>query len=135
MWHAWLSITHHAFFLRVPANVSYIATILLTAKCAERHAGRKAYWAALAIGVAWPFAFQYGRIAGWYTLSTFLLSLVTWIYLWLLQSRSKMGRIRSGWRCVCMVKLVFLLLLADLLLFIAMWLQGANCQLSSRQCW
>ncbi len=80
--HYWLVATHYSFFLlRVFANVFYIPAVFFTAKSAERIAGKPAYWAALLIGVVWPFAFQYGRIAGWYGVSMFLLSWMTWEYL------------------------------------------------------
>ena len=89
IWHLWLLVTHYSFvLLRLPANFLFIGAVFFTAKCAEKLAGRNAYWAALLIGFAWPFAFQYGRLAGWYTLSTFLLSVVTWIYLQIIEDRA-----------------------------------------------
>jgi hypothetical protein len=88
LWHLWMVATHYSFFLlRLPANLFFVGAVFFTAKCAEKLAGRNAYWATLAIGFAWPFAFQYGRIAGWYTLSTFLLSVVTWIYMQIVEDR------------------------------------------------
>ena len=88
LWHVWMAATHHSFFLvRVLANVFFIGALLFTAGTAGRLAGRQAYWCTLLLGMAWPFAFQYGRIAGWYTLSTFLVSLLTWIYVQLLEDR------------------------------------------------
>jgi hypothetical protein len=124
IWHLWLLLTHYSFaLLRLPANLFSIGTVFFTAKCAERLAGRNAYWAALVVGFAWPFAFQYGRVAGWYTLSAFLLSVVTWIYLHIVEDH-------AGWwwglfavACVIFVwsnyfGFVFLaLLVADLVLF------------------
>jgi hypothetical protein len=123
-WHLWLLMSHYSFFLlRLPANLLFIGAVFFTAKSAEKLAGRKAYWATLLIGFAWPFAFQYGRVAGWYTLSTFLLSAVTWIYLQIVEDR-------DGWwwgpfaaACVLFVwsnyfGFVFLVLLAaDLVMF------------------
>lgn len=124
VWHAWLAATNHALFLlRVLANFFYFGAALMTALCAEKMAGRRAYWAALLTGLAWPFAFQYGRIAGWYTLSTFLLAVVTWLYLRLIEA-PKTGQ----WAWFALMCVVFiwsnyfgfvflLLLLADLLIF------------------
>ena len=89
IWHLWLVATHYSFYLlRLPANLFFIGAVFFTAKCAEKLAGRNAFWATLVIGFAWPFAFQYGRIAGWYTLSAFLLSVVTWIYLQIVEDRA-----------------------------------------------
>ena len=124
LWHLWLSATHFSFsLLRLPANILFAGAVILTALCARRLAGTKAYWTSLLLGFACPFAFQYGRIAGWYTLSTFLLSLVTWIYLKLVEDCG--GWIWASFALACVALLwsnyfgfVFLLLLlADLLLF------------------
>jgi hypothetical protein len=124
IWHLWLVATYYSFaLLRLPANLLFIGAVFFTAKSAEKLAGRNAYWASLLVGFAWPFAFQYGRIAGWYTLSTFLLSVVTWIYLQIVEDR-------AGWwwgpfAAACMIFVwsnyfgfVFLtLLVADLAIF------------------
>ena len=123
IWHVWLLVTHYSFaLLRLPANFLFIGAVFFTAKCAEKLAGRSAYWATLVVGFAWPFAFQYGRIAGWYALSTFLVSVVTWIYLQIVEDR-------AGWwglfAAVCVIFVwsnyfgfVFLaLLVADLVIF------------------
>jgi hypothetical protein len=123
-WHLWLVVTHYSFaLLRLPANFLFIGAVFFTAKCAEKLGGKDAYWATLMVGLAWPFAFQYGRIAGWYTLSTFLLTVVTWAYLQIVEDR-------GGWwwglfatACVIFVwsnyfGFVFLALLAaDLAIF------------------
>jgi hypothetical protein len=125
LWHLWMVATGYSFFLlRVLANLGYMVAVLFTAKSAEQLAkSRRAYWAALAIGLGWPFAFQYGRIAGWYTLSTCLLSVVTWMYL---QLRENPATARWVWFSIACVAFswsnyfafVFLmLLLADLVLF------------------
>ena len=124
LWHLWLVATHYSFLLlRLPANILFAGAVIFTALCAQRLAGTKAYWATLLLGLIWPFAFQYGRIAGWYTLSTCLLSLVTWIYLNLVEDRSAWLWVWLALACVALVwsnyfGFVFLLLLlADLLLF------------------
>jgi len=134
LWHVWLVLTHHSFFLlRVLANLFYIAAILLIAACSARLAVRQAYWLTLILGFAWPFSFQYGRIAGWYTLSTLLLSLVTWIYLHLIDDRSIRLWIGFAVASVALVwsnyfSFVFLaLLLIDFILF--------HRQLAARQKW
>ena len=122
--HYWLVTTRYSFFLlRVFANIFYIATIFFTAKSAARIAGKPAYWATLLLGVAWPFAFQYGRIAGWYCVSMFLLSWVTWEYLSIIEEQGYQPWILFGIASVLLVwsnyfGFAFLfLLLADLLIF------------------
>jgi hypothetical protein len=122
--HYWLLATHYSFFmLRVFANAFYIAAVFLTAKSAARIAGKPAYWAALLLGAAWPFAFQYGRIAGWYGVSMFLLSWVTWEYLAIIEERGYRPWTLFGVASVLLVwsnyfGFAFLfLLLADLLIF------------------
>ncbi len=84
--HAWLVATHFSFvMLRVFANIFFVAAIWLIAKAAEKVGGRRAYWITLCIGYAWPFAFQYGRIVGYYLMFMALDSLLTWIYLTILE--------------------------------------------------
>ncbi len=124
LWHFWLVATHYSFFLlRVLANILYIAALLLTAKSAEKIAGKSAYWATLLLGVLWPFAFQYGRIAGWYCLSIFLLSWVTWEYLSIIEEQGAQAWVLFGLASVLLVwsnyfGFAFLfLLLVDLLVF------------------
>ncbi len=124
LWHLWMLATHYSFILlRLPANLLFIGAVFFTAKCAEKLAGRNAYWATLAVGFAWPFAFQYGRIAGWYTLSTFLLSVVTWIYLHIVEDRARWWWGLFAAACVIFVwsnyfGFIFLALLAaDLFIF------------------
>lgn len=124
LWHLWLRVTDYSFaWIRILANLLYVGAVLLAAKSAENLAGRRAYGITLASGFLWPFAFQYGRIAGWYCLSTFLLSLVTWLYLLVIEGRSKW---RWSWFALACVLLVWsnyfgfvflVLLLLDLLLF------------------
>ena len=124
IWHLWLVATHYSLvLLRLPANFLFIGAVFFTAKSAEKLGGRNAYWATLLVGFAWPFAFQYGRIAGWYTLSTFLLSVVTWIYLQIGEDRARWWWGAFATACVIFVwsnyfGFVFLaLLLADLVIF------------------
>jgi len=86
--HLWLLATNYSFFsLRIFANIFFIAAILFIAFSARKLAGPKAYWVTLVMGLAWPFAFQYGRITGWYCVAMFLESLLTWIYIKLLDDK------------------------------------------------
>jgi len=122
--HAWLVATHFSFFaLRIFANVFFIAAIVFIALSAKMMGGSYAYWAALALGFLWPFAFQYGRITGWYCPCMFLVSLVTWLYLRIIERDSywswagfALVGILLVWSNYFGVAILFLLL-ADFLLF------------------
>lgn len=122
--HLWLVATNYSLFaVRILANLLYIASVFCTAKAADKIGGQRAFWAALILGCVWPFAFQYGRIAGWYAMSTFLVSALTWAYLEILSSRSLRPWVALSLCSIFLVwtnyfGFVFLfLLLADLLVF------------------
>ncbi len=122
--HLWLLATNYSFFsLRIFANIFFIAAILFIAFSAAKLAGTKAYWTTLVMGLAWPFAFQYGRITGWYCVTMFLESLLIWIYLKLLEDKGY-----GPWACFAFVSIlllwcnyfgvvILLLLLLDFILF------------------
>jgi hypothetical protein len=122
--HIWLLATNYSFFsLRIFANIFYIAAILLISCSAAKLAGTKAYWTTLIMGLAWPFAFQYGRITGWYCVTMFLVSLLIWIYLKLLEDKGYVP-----WVCFAFTSIlllwcnyfgvaILLLLLFDFILF------------------
>jgi hypothetical protein len=122
--HFWLLATHYSLvLLRVSANILFIAAAFFTAKSAEKVGGRAAHWATLVLSFVWPFAFQYGRIAGWYCLSMLLLSLVTWAYLGIIEDRGYWPWVAFGAASVLLVwsnyfGFTFLfLLLADFAIF------------------
>jgi hypothetical protein len=122
--HFWLVCTQYSFFLlRVFANIFFIGAVLVTSKSAEKVAGKSAYWATLLLGLVWPFAFQYGRIMGWYCLSMFLLSWVTWAYLGIIEDQGYRSWVAFGIASVLLVwsnyfGFAFLfLLLADFIIF------------------
>lgn len=122
--HFWLAATHDSFFaLRIFANIFFIAAVLLIARCAGKLAGPRAWWAALILGFVWPFAFQYGRITGWYCYSMFLIAWVTSSYLQVLDDRGYGSWILLGIASLLLVLsnyfglIVLILLLADFLLF------------------
>ena len=84
--HFWLVATRYSFFfLRVFANIFFIAGVFLSALAGKNTSGEKAYWTVLVLGCLWPFAFQYGRITGWYAVCMFFISSLTWIYLRILE--------------------------------------------------
>ncbi len=122
--HLWLIATDYSFFsLRIFANIFYVAAMLVNALSAEKIGGRRAYWAILVLSSVWPFAFQYGRITGWYALSMFLVSLVTWTYLRILDTQGYRPWIAFGAAGVLLVWsnyfgfVILFVLLADFLIF------------------
>jgi hypothetical protein len=101
--HLWLLATGYSMFmLRIFANIFFIAGIFFTAKSAQKLGGPLAYWVTLVLGFAWPFAFQYGRITGWYCFSLFLGALATCIYLRLVE-----GAGRWTWAAFALVSVVY----------------------------
>ena len=102
----------------------YILGVLFVVLSAKKLAGTNAWWLALVVGFVWPFAFQYGRITGWYCCSFFLVAAVTWLYLVeILEERGRAYWIAFTITAVVMAWTNYfaiatlLLLLADLLLF------------------
>jgi hypothetical protein len=80
--HAWLPIGGSALWsLRVPSVLLYLGGILCLSLGARRIAGDLAFLAVLWIGVLWPFAFHFARLADWYSLSFFLVAALTLKYL------------------------------------------------------
>lgn len=122
--HLWLQLTNYSFFsLRIFANLFYVGAILFIACSAAKLAGTKAYWTTLVLGFVWPFAFQYGRITGWYCVTMFLVAALTWIYLNLLDPNSRLPWVWLAFTSVLLlwcnyfgVVILFLLLL-DFILF------------------
>ncbi|HLY42286.1 MAG TPA: hypothetical protein VKR52_13825 [Terracidiphilus sp.] len=122
--HLWLVATHHSFFfLRVFANIFFALAAVFTAASAKKTSGQRTYWTVLVLMLIWPFAFQYGRIDGWYTLSTFLVAWLTWNYVRLLDGQKvgiwvafAVSSIFLVWTNYFGFTFLFLLL-ADLLLF------------------
>ncbi len=122
--HLWLEGTRYSFFaLRIFANLFFIAAVFFIARSAETIAGRSAYWTTLILGFVWPFAFQYGRMSGWYCVCAFFVSWLTSIYLGLLR-----GDGRRSWFVFAVASVLLLwsnyfgvvilaLLLVDLFLF------------------
>jgi hypothetical protein len=122
--HLWLVATNYSFFwLRIFANLFFIAAMFLTAKSAERLSGKSAYWTTLVVGFVWPFAFQYGRITGWYCFTMFLVSLVTWLYLRVIAEESGWAWFFFAFAGIALVwsnyfgVAILALLLVDLLIF------------------
>ena len=85
--HGWLILTHHSFaWLRIFANIFYLAGLLVLAKCGEVVGKRSTAWAVLLFGIAWPFGYFYARVTGWYCFCFLLTALLLYSYFLLLRS-------------------------------------------------
>lgn len=80
--HAWLRLTDgNMLFLRLPSIFFYILGAWFLALAARRMAGDRAGYCALVLVLLWPYGFHFGRIAGWYSFTFMLVSLLTLVYL------------------------------------------------------
>jgi hypothetical protein len=85
--HGWLLLTHRSLsWLRVFANIFFIAGLLVLAKCGELLGNRRTSWAILLLGILWPFGYFYARIAGWYCFCFLTVSILLYCYFRLLRS-------------------------------------------------
>ena len=93
----WMRITGSRIaLLRIPATVFYLLGLWFVIQAADLIGGRSAARAALWIGLAFPYGFHFGRIAGWYSLSFCTLAMITWAYLRILK--------RPDWRgCLLLI--------------------------------
>ena len=122
--HEWLLLTNsNLFALRIFANLFYIGSSLALALAAGKLSGTRAYWTTLLLTFLWPFAFQYGRITGWYCVAMFLLACTTLAYIGILADRNRWAWFAFAILSVLLVwtnyfgVILLLLLCADLLLF------------------
>ena len=87
--HGWMVVTKAGLpWLRLPFILFFVAGLWFLTRVARMAAGPVAGRALIWIGALWPYGFHYGRLAGWYTLTFFLTSLLTWAYFRFLQSPS-----------------------------------------------
>jgi hypothetical protein len=80
--HGWLRLTGgDARLLRLPSIFFYILGGWLLTLAARRIGGQRAGYCTLALFLLWPYGFHFGRIAGWYSFTFMLVSLLTLVYL------------------------------------------------------
>jgi hypothetical protein len=123
LFHYWLSAEGTSpRLVRLPAVLLYLAGLLILATVALKLRGSSAATALLWISVLWPFGFHFGRLAGWYSLAFFLVSLLTLAYLrclekpgwlsWLYFSLTALALVYTnyyGWAVIACLALDFLL--------------------------
>jgi len=80
--HGWLWLTNgNIHLLRLPSVVFYLLGAWFLVQAARRMAGDRASNYTLILLLLWPFGFHLGRLAGWYSFSFLLISLLTLVYL------------------------------------------------------
>jgi Dolichyl-phosphate-mannose-protein mannosyltransferase len=96
--HFWLRMTGGSFFaLRIPAIVFYLIGLWLLCRAAEELGGERAARITFVLGALWPFAYHYGRLAGWYSFCFMLVAALTLAHLRLAQERT------AGRRCAALI--------------------------------
>jgi hypothetical protein len=80
--HGWLWLTNGNFrLLRLPSVVFYLLGAWFLVQAAWWLAGDRARNYTLILLLLWPFGFHLGRLAGWYSFTFLLISLLTLVYL------------------------------------------------------
>jgi hypothetical protein len=121
--HGWLSLTNgNIHWLRFPSVVFYFLGAWFLVQAARRLGGDPAGYCTLILLLFWPYGFHFGRIAGWYSFTFMLVSLLTLLYLsyldgqaikyWLLLGLCALALIYTnyfGWALLAFLGLDFLL--------------------------
>ena len=80
--HGWLFIGGGSqWTLRLPSVLLFLTGLIVLASVARKLAGNSAFLAVICLGTLWPFSFHFGRLAGWYSWTFFLVALLTPTYL------------------------------------------------------
>jgi len=80
--HGWLLLTNgNIHLLRLPSVVFYVLGAWFLVQAARRMAGDRARNYTLIVMLLWPYGFHLGRLAGWYSFTFLLVSLLTFAYL------------------------------------------------------
>jgi hypothetical protein len=80
--HGWLSLTNaNIHWLRLPSVIFYLLGAWFLVQGARRLAGDRARNCTLILLLLWPYGFHLGRLAGWYSFTFMLVSLLTLFYL------------------------------------------------------
>jgi Dolichyl-phosphate-mannose-protein mannosyltransferase len=87
--HGWLRLTNgNIHLLRLPSVVFYILGAWFLLQAARRLAGDRARNCTLVLILLWPYGFHLARLAGWYSFTFLLVSLLTLAYLKYLEQPS-----------------------------------------------
>ena len=80
--HGWLWLTNgNIHWLRLPSVIFYLLGAWFLVQAARRMAGDRAGTFTLILLLLWPYGFHLGRLAGWYSFTFLLISLLTLVYL------------------------------------------------------
>jgi hypothetical protein len=104
--HAWLLVGGGSaqWLARLPSVLFYLAGVFTLAHVAMRLAGKAAFLPAILIGVLSPYAFHFGRLAGWYSWCFLLVALLTLAYLRYLE-RPSPARLAATFVCAALLVL------------------------------
>jgi len=79
--HGWLWLTSgNIHFIRLPSVIFYLLGAWFLVQAARRLGGDRAGTHTLIL-LLWPYGFQLGRLAGWYSLTFLRISMLTLVYL------------------------------------------------------
>ena len=80
--HGWLWLTAgNIHLIRLPSVIFYLLGAWFLVQAARRMGGDRAGTYTLILLVLWPYGFHLGRLAGWYSFTFLLVSLLTFVYL------------------------------------------------------
>lgn len=80
--HGWLWLTNgNIHWLRLPSVIFYLLGAWFLVQAARRMAGDRAGTFTLILLLLWPYGFHLRRLAGWYSFTFLLISLLTLVYL------------------------------------------------------
>lgn len=124
MLHYWLKLTDNRLdLLRIPSTIFFVLGIFIIALCGRHLAGNRGFWATTLVAILWPFGFHYGRITGWYAICFFLVALLTYEFLMLMDKPSRIRWLRFASVATLLVWSNYYgwALLASLLLYVLFW--------------
>jgi hypothetical protein len=122
--HYWLKLTDNRLdLLRILSIIFFVLGIYTIAQCGRHLAGNRGFWATILVAILWPFGFHYGRITGWYAICFFLVALLTYEFLMLIDKPTRIRWLKFISVATLLVWSNYYgwVLLASLLLYVLIW--------------
>ncbi len=102
--HFWLRWTGGNFdYLRIPSVLFFLAGLFLLGRASRHFTGSSGGIAVIWVGVLWPFAYHFGRLATWYSFSFLLVAGLTLSYFKYLENQTFGRWAVLFFFCVCLV--------------------------------
>jgi hypothetical protein len=102
--HFWLRATGGNFvYLRIPSSLFFLAGLFLLGRASRYFTGSSGGTAVIWVGILWPFAFHYARLAVWYSFSFFLVAGLTLSYFKYLEDRTFRRWAALFLFCACLI--------------------------------